>query len=197
MTKPLAFEVRDSAIAGKGAFALRAIKKGERLIEYTGERIPHPVADARYDDDTMDEHHTFLFTVSSRTVLDASRGGNESRFINHSCDPNCESEVEKGRVYIFALRDIRKGEELHYDYAYERSGDETEKEEAQYRCRCGTKICRGSIMEPRADYEKRVRTAKRKKALARRERDKQKDRYGSSHATRRSVSKVKKKASSR
>jgi SET domain-containing protein len=197
MTKPLAFEVLDSAISGKGAFALRAIKKGERLIEYTGERIPHPVADARYDDDTMDEHHTFLFSVTSRTVIDATRDGNESRYINHSCDPNCESEVEKGRVYIFALRDIRKGEELHYDYAYERSGDETEKEEAQYRCRCGTKICRGSIMEPRADYEKRVRTAKRKKALARRERDKQKDRYGSSHATRRSVSKAKTKATSR
>ncbi|MCE9600977.1 MAG: SET domain-containing protein-lysine N-methyltransferase [Gemmatimonadetes bacterium] len=197
MTKPLAFEVRDSAISGKGAFALRAIKKGERLIEYTGERIPHPVADARYDDDTMDEHHTFLFSVSSRTVIDATRDGNESRYINHSCDPNCESEVEKGRVYIFALRDIRKGEELHYDYAYERCGDETEKEVAQYRCRCGTKICRGSIMEPRADYEKRVRTAKRKKALARRERDKQKDRYGSSHSTRRSVSKAKKKASRR
>ena len=185
MTKPLAFAVLDSAISGKGAFALRAITKLERLIEYTGERIPHPVADARYDDDAMDEHHTFLFTVSSRTVLDASSGGNEARFINHSCDPNCESEIEKGRVYIFALRDIKKGEELHYDYAYERSGDETENEEAQYRCRCGTKICRGSIMEPRADYEKRVRTAKRKKALARREREQQKERYGSGRTAQR------------
>lgn len=197
MNKPLAFEVLDSVISGKGAFAVRAIKPGERLIEYTGERIPHPVADARYDDDSMDEHHTFLFTVSSRTVLDATRGGNEARFINHSCDPNCESEIEKGRVYIFALRDIKPGEELHYDYAYERSGTETEREEVQYRCRCGTKICRGSIMEPRADYEKRVRTAKRKKALARREREQQKDRYDSSHATRRSVSRAKKKASGR
>lgn len=194
MTKPLAFEIRESAIAGKGAFATRAIKKGERLIEYVGERIPHPVADARYDDDSMEEHHTFLFSVTSRTVIDATRDGNESRFINHSCDPNCESEVEKGRVYIFALRDIKKGEELHYDYAYERSGDETEKDEAQYRCLCGTRKCRGSIMEPKADYEKRARAAKRKKALARRERDKKKDRYSSSHATKRAVGKAKKKA---
>ncbi len=168
MTKPLAFEIRDSPIAGKGAFALRPIKKGERLIEYTGERIPHPVADERYDDDSMGEHHTFLFTVSSRTVIDATHGGNEARFINHSCDPNCESEIEKGRVYIFALRDIPPGEELHYDYAYERSGDETEKEEEQYRCRCGTPKCRGSIMEPKADYLKRVRAAARKKAAAKR-----------------------------
>ena len=83
------------------------------------------------------------------------------------------------------MRDIKKGEELHYDYAYERSGDETENEEAQYRCRCGTKICRGSIMEPRADYEKRVRTAKRKKALARREREQQKERYGSGRTAQR------------
>lgn len=169
----LAFEIRESAIAGKGAFALRPIKKGERLIEYTGERIPHPVADERYDDDTMEEHHTFLFTVSSRTVIDASHGGNESRFINHSCDPNCESEIENGRVYIFALRDIKPGEELAYDYAYERSGDETEKEEMQYRCRCGAANCRGSIMEPMADFLKRKRAIARKKAAARAERAKE------------------------
>ncbi len=163
-TNDLAFEIRESAIAGKGAFAIRPIKKGERLIEYTGERIPHPVADERYDDDSMDEHHTFLFTVNSRTVIDASHGGNESRFINHSCDPNCESEIERGRVYIFALRDIEPGEELHYDYAYERSGDETEKEERQYACRCGAANCRGTIMEPYEDFLKRKRAEERRKA---------------------------------
>lgn len=178
MTKTkLPFEVRDSPLAGKGAFAIRPIRKGERIIEYVGERIPHPVADARYDDEAMEEHHTFLFTVSSRTVIDASRGGNESRFINHSCEPNCETEIDRGRVFVFALRDIRVGEELAYDYGYERSGDETEKR--KYRCLCGTRSCRGSIMEPVAEYEKRVRAAKRKKAKARREREMRKERYGS------------------
>ncbi len=162
----LAFEIRESRLAGKGAFAIRPIKKGERLIEYVGERIPHPVADERYDDDSMDEHHTFLFTVSSRTVIDATHGGNESRFINHSCDPNCETEIERGRVFIFALRDIAVGEELAYDYAYERSGDETEKEERLYRCLCGTAKCRGSIMEPVAEYEKRMRERQREKQRA-------------------------------
>lgn len=180
MTKTkLPFEVRDSPLAGKGAFTIRPIRKGERIIEYVGERIPHPVADARYDDESMEEHHTFLFTVSSRTVIDASRGGNESRFINHSCEPNCETEIDKGRVYVFALRDIKVGEELAYDYGYERSGDETAKDERKYRCLCGTKSCRGTIMEPVAEYEKRVRAAKRKKAKARRERELQKERYGS------------------
>lgn len=164
MSKPLAFEIRDSVIAGKGAFAIRPIRKGERLIEYTGERIPHPVADERYDDDSMDVHHTFLFTVSSRTVIDATVSGNESRFINHSCDPNCETEIERGRVWIYAIRDIAEGEELHYDYAYERSGDETEREEALYRCLCGTAKCRGSIMEPIEDFRKRQRAEARARA---------------------------------
>ncbi len=161
MTTGLAFEIRTSVIAGKGAFAIRDIAQGERLIEYVGERITHDEADRRYDDDSMDEHHTFLFTVSSRTVIDATRDGNEARFINHSCDPNCESEVVRGRVYIYALRDIPAGEELHYDYAYERSGHETEADERRYRCLCGTARCRGSIMESVESFRKRTSAAKR------------------------------------
>ncbi len=168
MSTPLAFTVRESAVAGKGAFAIRPITKGERIIEYTGERISHPVADARYDDESMQEHHTFLFSVTSRTVIDASRGGNEARFINHSCDPNCETEIEKGRVYIFALREIPVGEELHYDYAYERSGDETAEDERRYQCLCGTAKCRGSIMEPKATYLKRKRAETAKRAAKKR-----------------------------
>lgn len=153
----LAFEVRDSVIAGRGAFAIRPIKKGEKLIEYVGERITHAQADLRYDDETMDEHHTFLFTISSRTVIDATYDGNDSRFINHSCDPNCEAEIERGRVWISAIRDIAVGEELNYDYGYERSGDETDEDEQRYKCLCGTARCRGSIMEPVSVFKARQR----------------------------------------
>lgn len=166
-----AFEIRTSVIAGKGAFAVRPIRKGERLIEYTGERITHEEADRRYDDESMDEHHTFLFTVSSRTVIDATNEGNDARFINHSCDPNCEAEIVRGRVWISAIRDIPAGEELHYDYAYERSGDETEADERMYKCLCGTARCRGSIMEPIAVFEARRREearAKKKREASRR-----------------------------
>lgn len=163
---PLAFEIRDSVIAGKGAFAIRPIKKGEKLIEYVGERISHAEADRRYDDESMDEHHTFLFTISSRTVIDATTGGNESRYINHSCDPNCEAEIENGRVFIYAKRDIPVGEELHYDYAYERSGDETEEDERRYKCLCGTPKCRGSIMEPVSVFKARKRAEALKRAKA-------------------------------
>ena len=161
MTTGLAFEIRESEIVGRGAFAIRPIAKGDRVIEYVGERISHDEADRRYDDETMDEHHTFLFTVSGRTVIDATVDGNESRYINHSCDPNCESEIERGRVFIYAMRDIAVGEELFYDYAYERSGDETEEDERRYRCLCGTAACRGSIMEPMETFQERQRKATR------------------------------------
>lgn len=156
MSNSMAFEIRDSAVAGKGAFALRPIAKGERIVEYLGERISHEEADRRYDDESMDVHHTFLFTVSSRTVIDASQGGNEARYINHSCAPNCEAEIDRGRVFIHAIRVIAAGEELCYDYGYPRSGDETEEDEERYRCQCGAENCRGSIMEPIEEFERRM-----------------------------------------
>lgn len=144
-----AFKVTRSAISGRGAFAVRDITKGEFLIEYVGERISHAVADARYDDESMASHHTFLFAVSRQTVIDAAVGGNDARFINHSCDPNCEAVITKGRVFIYARKPIAKGEELAYDYGYERDGSETAEDEKRYACRCGTKKCRGTILAPK------------------------------------------------
>lgn len=134
------------------------------MIEYVGERISHAEADARYDDAAMAEHHTFLFAVSNRTVIDAARGGNDARFINHSCAPNCEAVIDRSRVFIDAIRDIAVGEELFYDYEYQRSGDETAEDEARYRCACGAATCRGSIMEARAAYESREAEAAVKRA---------------------------------
>ncbi len=160
MTSTPSFEIRESAVSGKGAFAARDIAPREGIIEYLGERITHEEADRRYDDESMDVHHTFLFTVSSRTVIDASHGGNEARFINHSCEPNCEAEIERGRVFIYSLREIAAGEEICYDYAYQRSGDETEADEVLYQCLCGAAECRGSIMEPLKDLKTRVAKAK-------------------------------------
>lgn len=150
------FVVRRSRIAGKGAFATRDIAKGERLVEYVGERLTHAEADERYDDDSVDAHHTFLFNVNRSVIIDAYFGGNDSRFINHSCNPNCESEIEKSRVYIDAIKNIRTGEELTYDYAYGRDGTETlEDETTLYVCRCGAKKCRHTILEPITRAERR------------------------------------------
>ncbi len=148
------FELRRSPIQGRGAFAIRKIRKGTRIVEYTGERISNDEADRRYDDDAMDRHHTFLFTLDDDTCVDGGAGGNDARFINHSCDPNCEAVIEDDRIFIEAIRTIQPGEELVYDYQYER---DTDMEETQYPCRCGSDDCRGTILKP----EKRRKARKR------------------------------------
>jgi SET domain-containing protein len=148
-TPDLPFELRRSAIQGQGAFATRRIPKGTRIIEYVGERITEEESDRRYDDANMQRHHTFLFSLDDGTVVDAAVGGNEARFINHSCDPNCEAVIVRKRIYIEAIRTIQPGTELAYDYAYERSEDADEETERLYVCRCGSKKCRGTILAPK------------------------------------------------
>jgi len=147
------FELRRSRIQGVGAFALQDIVKGTRLIEYTGEKISNAEADRRYDDESMGRHHTFLFILNQRTVIDAAYGGNESMYINHSCNPNCEAEIIRGRIWIEAIRDIPEGAELTYDYQYENDSDYTEDDLRFYACRCGSDNCRGTIVKTR----KRIR----------------------------------------
>lgn len=142
------FELRESPIQGRGAFATRRIRKGTRIIEYTGEHITQEQADERYDDEGMGRHHTFLFTLDEDTVIDAAVDGNEARFINHSCDPNCQALIEDKKIFIYALKDIQLGEELVYDYAYERAEGMDEESEKIYVCRCGAKNCRGTILAP-------------------------------------------------
>lgn len=152
--RPPMFEIRPSPIQGQGAFATRRIRKGTRIIEYVGERITPAEADTRYDDDRVDHPHVLLFTVDKRTVIDAGVGGNEARFINHSCEPNCEAVVESGRVFIEALRDIAPGEELTYDYHLERHGRDDAEWEQRYACRCGAESCRGTMLAPRRNRSK-------------------------------------------
>ena len=109
-------EVRHSPIHGYGVFALRRIRKGTTVIEYLGDRISHEEADERYERQGRQGQSHILFTVDSKTVIDAGSNGNEARFINHGCDPNCESGIMEKRVFIEAIRTIQPGEELVYDY---------------------------------------------------------------------------------
>jgi len=150
------YEIRESAIQGRGVFAKRRIRPGQRIIEYTGERISNEEADSRYDDEKMQRHHTFLFTLDKKTVVDGNRHGNDSRFINHACDPNCEAVIEKGKIRIYALKNIQPGVELGYDYQYERTNDLDD--EKLYFCKCGSPKCRGSIMKPARKSRKRRRS---------------------------------------
>ncbi|SRR5258706_15927187 len=143
---PSLFEVRQSPIHGRGVYALRRLHKGKRLLEYIGERIPPEEADRRYDDDALEIPHTFLFTVDAHTVIDAAVDGNEARFINHSCDPNCEAVDDDGRIFIEVIRNIRPGEELTYDYHLERDGRWRAEWAERYACRCGAANCRGTLL---------------------------------------------------
>ena len=159
----LLIEVRRSRIQGRGVFALRPIAKGTRVIEYTGERISDAEAEARCNDEALKRHHTFLFAVSTRTVVDASHEGSDARFINHSCDPNCETVIERSRIYIDAIRDIPAGAELSYDYWYSTDDTYTDAELRRlYPCRCGAPACRGTLAS-RENPEPKKKTAQKKK----------------------------------
>jgi uncharacterized protein len=142
------FRLRRSRIQGTGAFALVDIPKGTRLIEYVGQHITNAEADRRYpDDDHGVRHHTFLFTLNQRIVIDAAYDGNDARFINHSCNPNCDAVIERGHIWIDAIRDIPKGAELCYDYQFEHMPDYTVDDLRLYECRCGSAGCRGTIVK--------------------------------------------------
>jgi len=147
--RPPLIEVRHSPIHGYGVFAARRIRKGTTIIEYLGDRVSHEEADLRYEDKDPADNHTFLFTVDSKTVIDAGKNGNEARYINHGCDPNCESTVLGKRVYVEALRTIQPGEELSYDYQIQRDADDADNVDEIFACRCGAAGCRGSMLEPR------------------------------------------------
>lgn len=144
-------QTRRSGVHGKGVFAVQDIAEGETLIEYVGEIISWPEAQARHPHDPANPNHTFYFHVDENHVIDALYGGNSSRWINHACDPNCEAEEQDGRIFIKALRNIRAGEELNFDYGLIIDERYTPKLKAEYPCWCGSKNCRGTLLAPRRE----------------------------------------------
>jgi hypothetical protein len=164
---PRPFVVKRSRIHGKGVFATRRIPKGTRLIEYKGERISWEEADRRYDD-SIQPHHTFLFAVDDDVVIDAGVRGNDARWINHSCDPNCEAVDEDGRIFIETIRDIAPGEELTYDYSYILDEPHTAAVKARYPCRCGSPRCRGTILGNKRRFRAQLAREERRQRAERR-----------------------------
>jgi SET domain-containing protein len=149
------FEVRGSRIQGSGAFATRPIAAGELVAEYNGEVIDEQEAYRRYEDDKMVHHHTFLFSLEDGTYIDAgATGGNDARFINHSCDPNSEAFEEDGRLLVRAIKDIAQGEEITYDYLLQREGKPKKSWWKLYECHCGAKNCRGTMLIDLPDFGK-------------------------------------------
>jgi len=155
-------EARNSAIHGTGVYAIAPIKKGARIIEYIGERISHAEADRRYERKGSDDGHTFLFIASNRTVIDATDGGNAARFINHSCNPNCETVIEQSRVFVEATRNIKPGDELGYDYQLTWDSTDEPEDLALYACRCGAPKCRGTMLDREPMDKKKADELKKK-----------------------------------
>lgn len=141
------FAVRSSRIHGRGVFAIRRIAKGERLIEYKGERITWQEAERRYPVDPV-PYHTFLFETGDGTMcIDAVRKANSAKWINHSCRPNCDAvEDEDEHVFIEAARVIHPGEELTYDYNFLLDERHTPARKKCYPCWCGARNCRGTML---------------------------------------------------
>jgi uncharacterized protein len=155
-------QTRRSTIHGNGMFATADIKKGTRLIEYKGLLRTHKQVDRVYGDD-QENGHTFLFTLNDHFVIDANVDGNDARWINHSCDPNCEAEVvedededpTKDRVFIDARRAIKAGEELTYNYGIVLDEPHTPALKKLWACRCGSKKCTGTMLQPKRPKKKK------------------------------------------
>lgn len=144
-----AYIIKDSKIHGKGAFATRKIPEGTLIVEYEGERISWQKAEKRHAEKEGNSSHTFFFSLESGRIIDGGSGGNDARWINHSCEPNCEAREENKRIFIYALRDIKRGEELNYDYGLQLEERHTAKLKRTYACLCGAKNCRGTMLAPK------------------------------------------------
>ena len=141
--------VRSSDVHAAGVFATSPIRRGSKVVEYTGPKLTKKEGDALYEHRDV----TYLFALGSgKYVLD---GHGIAAFINHSCDPNCETDETDGRIWVYAMRDIAAGEELTYDYnLFDGDGPAP--------CYCGAKTCRGSLYSP-AELRKIAREEKKKR----------------------------------
>ncbi len=145
--------IRSSSIHAAGCYTMQSIRKGQRVCEYEGPRFTKEVADERY----ADRFITYLFSCGDDgNVID---GFGTAMFINHSCDPNCETEDVDGRIYVVALRNIAAGEELTYEYNLYDSDD------AEGDCSCGAAKCRGTMFSAE-EVVRRSKAATKRKRLA-------------------------------
>lgn len=145
MPSTRSWTVRTSSIHNRGIFARTDIAKDAPIIEYVGEKITKAESQRRGDALHARSKKTggaavYIFTLNKRHDLDGGKGRNPARYINHSCAPNCEAFIGRGRIWIHALRDIKEGEELTYNYGFDVDTWE------DHPCRCGSQRCIGYIV---------------------------------------------------
>ncbi|HUD32975.1 MAG TPA: SET domain-containing protein-lysine N-methyltransferase [Variovorax sp.] len=154
-------QTRRSGVHGKGVFAVRDIAEGETIIEYKGEVISWKEALRRHPHDPSQPQHTFYFHVDDKHVIDGRVDGNAARWINHACDPNCETDEVDGRIFIKAARDIAAGDELNYDYGLVIDLPYTPELLAEFPCWCGADACRGTLLAPKPETDKKKKKKKK------------------------------------
>jgi hypothetical protein len=153
--------VRNSAIHGRGVFARKPIRKGARVIEYTGPIISNKEAEKIGTQTVHGHSHTMLFQLDKKRVINGIEGG-DAKYLNHGCDPNCETEQDGDHIYIKAIRNIKEGEELVYDYHLQVPGKITEEIKKEFVCLCGSPKCRGTQID--GDLLKKQAKKDKKKA---------------------------------
>jgi SET domain-containing protein len=158
--------VRNSPTHGRGLFAQKTIAVGEYVLEYLGERISPEEAANRLTASIDDPFHTFFFGLSDGRLIDGAVNGNSARWINHSCEPNCEAEEGDGRVFIRALRDLLPGDELFIDYGLTLESRQTAARRREYACMCGAKSCRQTMLAPKRGRARAVTPEREEAALA-------------------------------
>lgn len=157
-------EVRNSPIHGAGVYALKDIPVEAQIIEYVGEYIDKEESETRAWDqfakhEENDEAAVYIFNLDEKWDLDGNLPWNDARLINHSCEPNCEAITEEHQIFIYALKEIKEGEELFFDYGFDLESYE------DHPCLCGSKNCIGYIVSQDYWGELREILAKQKNSV--------------------------------
>ena len=152
------YKVRKSKIDNKGLYATKDIKDRTKIIEYKGKIISVKKAemDPKFDNDKA----IYLFNLNKKYDLDGDFKYNTARLINHSCDPNCEVDGVGLKLWIYSIKDIKKNEELTYDYGFS-----FDKDYKNYPCKCGSKKCVGFIVKSESRW--RIKKSKKNKSINR------------------------------
>ncbi len=158
--------VKNSKIHGSGVFAKTDIKKGTRIIEYIGQKVTRQEGDKRSEKrikkylNSKKTGSVYIFELNSRYDIDGSFSYNKARYINHSCKPNCEVDIKNGRIWISAIKNITKNDELSYDYGYEFDIDDYK----DHKCKCGASNCIGYIIS--SDDRHKLRKLQKRKNVS-------------------------------
>ena len=158
------WKVKKSKVHGSGVFATEDIKKGIKIIQYIGEKVTKKEGDRRSAEriknylNKKNEGSVYIFELNKKYDIDGSPSYNKARYINHSCDPNCEVDIIKNEIWIISIKDIKKSSELNYDYGYPFDKDDFD----DHKCKCGSKKCIGYIIsqDDWGKYKRHIKVSK-------------------------------------